>query len=77
MVGRYVPTKIICVRNKGKPWFDNLCRRVSTSIRRLIFGGPVIALGLIEKSLFAVKSDLMKYTRRPSISLVSETLMFS
>ena len=45
--------------------------------RRLIFGGPVIALGLIGKSLFAVESELMKHTRRPSISLVSETSMFS
>ena len=50
---------------------------LSTSSRRLMFGGPVIALRLIGKSLFAVKSELMKHTRRPSISLVSETLMFS
>ena len=49
---------------------------LSTSSRRLIFGGPVTALGLIEKSLFTVKSELMIHTRRPSISLVSETLMF-
>ena len=35
------------------------------------------ALELIEKSLFAVKSELMKHTRRPSISLVSEISMFS
>ena len=27
LVGRYVPTKIIPVRNKDKPWFDDLCRR--------------------------------------------------
>ena len=27
LVGRYVPTKIIRVRNKDKPWFDDLCRR--------------------------------------------------
>ena len=50
---------------------------LSTSSRRLIFGGPVITLGLIGKSLFAVKSELMKHTRSPSISLVSETSMFS
>ena len=48
-----------------------------TSSRRLIFGRPVIAHGLIGKSLFFVKSDLMKCTRRPSISFVSETSMFS
>ena len=26
LVGRYVPTKIIHVRNKDKPWFDDQCR---------------------------------------------------
>ena len=50
---------------------------LSSSSRRLIFGGPVIALGLIGRSLVAVTSELMKHTRRPSISLVSETSMFS
>ena len=25
LVGRYVPTKIISVRNKDKPWFDDQC----------------------------------------------------
>ena len=24
--GRYVPTKVIHVRNKDKPWFDDQCR---------------------------------------------------
>ena len=50
---------------------------LSTSSKRLIFGGPVIALWLIGKSLFAVKSELMKHTPSPSVSLVSETSMFS
>ena len=50
---------------------------LSTSSRRVIFGGPLIALRLIGKSLFAVKSELMKHTRRLSISLVSKTSMFS
>ena len=44
--------------------------------RRLIFGGPVIALGLTGKSLFDVKWELMKLTRRPSVSLVTETGLF-
>ena len=26
LVGRYVPTKVICVGNKDKPWFDDQCR---------------------------------------------------
>ena len=27
LVGRYVPTKLIRVRNRDKPWFDDQCRR--------------------------------------------------
>ena len=27
LVGRYVPTKVILVHNKDKPWFDDQCRR--------------------------------------------------
>ena len=26
LVGRFVPTKVIRVRNKDKPWFDDQCR---------------------------------------------------
>ena len=26
LVGRYVPTKFICVHNKDKPWVDDQCR---------------------------------------------------
>ena len=25
LFGRFVPTKVICVRNKDKPWFDDQC----------------------------------------------------
>ena len=55
LVGRYVPTKVIHVRNKDKPWFDDQCGMLLASSRRLIFGGPVIALGLNGNSLSAVK----------------------
>ena len=27
LVGHYVPTKVIRVRNKDRPWFDDQCRR--------------------------------------------------
>ena len=53
-------------------WFDVLL----ASNRRLIFGGPVIALALTMKSLSAANWELMKPTRRPCVSLVSETGMF-
>ena len=55
LVGRYVPTNVIRVRNKDKPWFDDQCSVLLASSRRLIFSGPVIALGLTGKSLSAVK----------------------
>ena len=55
LVGRYVPTKVIRVQNKDKPWVDDQCRHPLASSRRIIFGGPVIALGLPGKSLSAVK----------------------
>ena len=55
LVGSYVATKVIRVRDKDKPWFDDQCRHALASSRRLIFGEPVIALGLIGKSLSAIK----------------------
>ena len=42
------------MHNKNKPWFDE-ADVLLASRRRLIFGGPVIALGLTGKSLSAVK----------------------
>ena len=56
LVGRFIKTKIIHVCNKDKPWFDDQCRHAfGASSRRLIFGGPVVALGLTGKSLSTVK----------------------
>ena len=55
LVGRFVPTKVILVRNEDKPWTDDECRQLFASSRRLIFGGPVIAHGLTGKSLYALK----------------------
>ena len=43
------------MRNDDKPWFDDQCMRGLGFKRRLIFGGPVIALRLTGKSLSAVK----------------------
>ena len=43
------------MRKKNKPWFDYQCRHAFGLNGRLIFGGPVIALGLTGKSLFTVK----------------------
>ena len=76
LVGRCVPTKVIRVRNKDKPLFDDQSRHTFASSRKLIFCGPVITLGLTGKSLSAIKREPMKPTQRPSVSLVIETGMF-
>ena len=55
LVGCYVPTKVVRMRNKDKPFFDDQRRHGFASSKRLIFGGPVIALILIGKSLSAIK----------------------
>ena len=57
LVGRYVPTKFIRVRNKDKPWFDDQYRHAFSLKQEahFRFGGSVIALGLTGKSLSAVK----------------------
>ena len=76
LVGRFVKTKVIRVRNKDKPWCNDQCRHALGPSSMLIFGGPVIALGLTGDSLSIVKHGLMKPTRRPSDRLVPETGMF-
>ena len=76
LVLRFVPTKVIRVRNKINIGLMINAGMLLASSRRLIFGGPVIALGLTGKSLSAVMWELMKPTRRPSVRLVPETAMF-
>ena len=55
LVGHYVPTKVISVATRINSGFMINAGIFLASRRRLIFGGPVIALGLIGKSLSAVK----------------------
>ena len=55
LVGRYVPTKVIRVRTKINLDLMINAGMLLASSKRLIFGGPVIALGLIGKSLSAIK----------------------
>ena len=76
LVGRYVPTKSSeCVTRIVLGLMIN-AGTLLASDRRLIFGGPVITLGLTWTCLSSVKRELMKPTRRPSISLMTETGMF-
>ena len=45
LVGCYVPTKVIHVQNKDKPWFDDQCRHAFGLKQKAHLGGPVITLG--------------------------------
>ena len=56
LVGRFVPTKVIfvCVTRISLGLMINAVMLLASS-RRLIFGGPVIALELTGNSLYAVK----------------------
>ena len=76
LVGRYVPTKVIRVHNKDKPWFDDQCRHAFGLKQEAHLRWRVIAHWLTGKSLSTVKWELMKPTQRPSISLVTETEMY-
>ena len=76
LVERFVLMKVICVRNKDKHWFNVDCSVRSTSSRRLIFGGLVIALELTRMSLSISRIWLMKFMPRQGVSLVSEAGMF-
>ena len=53
LVGRYVPTKVICVRNKDKPWFDDQCRNAFGLKQEAHLQWTT--LGLIGKSLSTIK----------------------
>ena len=71
----YQPRSSVCVTRTSFGLIINAGMRLASS-RRLIFGGPVIALGLTGRSFSAVKLELIKPTRRPSVSLVTETGRF-
>ena len=55
LVGRFVPTKVIRVRNKDTVYLMINAVVLLVSSRRLIFGGLLISLGLTGKSLSTVK----------------------
>ena len=55
LVGRYVPTKVIRVRNKDKPWFDDQCRNAFGLMQEANLRWTRDRSGLTGKSLSAVK----------------------
>ena len=77
LVRRYVPTNIILVRNKDKPWFDDLCRGAFDLKKEAHLRWTCDHSRVNWEEFVRCQVELMKHTRRPSISLVSETSMFS
>ena len=51
LVGRFVPIKVIRVRNNDKSSFDDQCRYALGIKQESDFGGPVIAVGLTGMSV--------------------------
>ena len=75
-VERFVSTKVIRVRNKDKPWFNDDCRLAFDIKQGPISGGLVIALELTGMSLSITRGGQMLHMPRQCVSLVSAARMF-
>ena len=76
LVGRYVPTNIIRVCNKDKPWFDDQCRRAFDLKQEAHLRLTRDRSRVTWEEFVRCQVRDTKHTRRPNISLVSETPMF-
>ena len=76
LVERFVPPKVIRVRNKGKPWFNDDCRLAFDIKQGPISGRLVIALEITGMSLSVARGGPVLYMPRLCVSLVSEAGMF-
>ena len=75
--GPFVPTKVIRVHSKDRPWFDGQ-RMLSFDLKQeahLRWTSNRSRVNEEEFSSCQVRA-IMKPTRRPSVSLVAETGMF-
>ena len=71
----YQPRSSVCVTRINLGFMINAGMLLASS-RRLIFGGPVIALWLIGKSWSAIKWELIETYSEAKRQLVIETVMF-
>ena len=76
LVERFVPTKVIRVRNKDKPWFNDDCRLAFDIKQGAHLRWNVIALEITGMSLSITRGGPMLYMPRLCVSLVSEAGMF-
>ena len=72
LVVRFVPPKVIRVRNKDKPWFDD-DSRLALDIQQ---GAHFRWNHLTRMSLSITRAGPMQYMPRLCVSLVSATGMF-
>ena len=76
LVGRCVPTKVIRVRNKDKPWFDDQCRH-AFSLKQEAHRWWTRDRSRVNWEEFVIcQLRANETTRRASISLVLETWLF-
>ena len=76
LVERFVPTKVVRVRNKDKPWFNDDCMLAFNIKQDPISGRLVMALELTGMSLSITRGWPMMYMPKLCVSLVSEAGMF-
>ena len=74
-VGRYVPTKVIRVHNKDKPWFEDQCRR-TFGLKQEAHLRWTRDRTRDNWEEFIYRQVRLSFTRRLSVSLVTETGMF-
>ena len=75
LVGRYAPTKVIRVRNKDKPCFDDQCRH-AFGLKKEAHLRWISDRSRVNWEEFVRCQVSAKPTRRLSVSLVTETGMF-
>ena len=75
LVGRYIPNKVIRVRNKDKPLSDDQSRRAFDLKQEADLRWTRNRF-LVNWEVCALTSELMKHTRRSSVCLISEIGMF-
>ena len=76
LVGRYVPTKGILMRNKNKPWFDDQCNHAFGLNQEAHLRWTRVRSRVSCEEFVRCQVEQMKPTRRQSVSLVTDTGLF-
>ena len=76
LVGRYLPTKVIRVQNKDKPWFDDQCRHAYGLKQETHLRWTRDRSRVNWEEFVLCQVRVNEPTRRLSVSLVTETGKF-